>query len=178
MIPAPEDCHKDACVDSDQQFSRILRRWAALPHGQFNSRESNHDRLRSAIEYVMFGPVLERSSDSTLHGFWSDGVELVEWHVEDQSFYFGGACYYSDREARCQWLGPFELQIEYDGQNLDCPGSVDLRLGHRDLVDRISKQYPAGREFRLYSMAHCLYGSRPATLDGWAAHVNLTPYRT
>jgi hypothetical protein len=177
MIPTPEDCHKDACVDNDQQFSRILRRWAAQPLGQFSERDSNHERLRSAIEYRMFGPVLDRSPDSTLHEFWSDGVEFVEWQVSENCYYFGGTCYYSDGEARCQWLAPFELRIEYEKQNLDYPASVDLRFGHRDPANRISKQYPAGREFRLYALAHSLYGARPTTLADWAAHVNLSPYR-
>jgi hypothetical protein len=176
MIPTPEDCHKDVCSNADQQFARILRRWAALPYGEFSERESNHQRLRVAIEYQMFQRVLERSLDSTLHEYWSDGVEFVEWKVSECSYYFGGTCIFSDRHAQTMWLAPFELRIEYDPKEIDCPSSVDLRLGHRDPVDCISKRYKTGREYRLYALAHSLYGSRPQKTEDWAAHVNLTPY--
>lgn len=89
-IPTPEDCDKNACSNSDQQFSRILRRWAALPYGKFSECESNHQRLRVAIEYKMLGFVLKKSSDPTLHEFWSDGIEFVEWRINDLSYFFGG----------------------------------------------------------------------------------------
>jgi hypothetical protein len=177
MIPSPEDCSKESCRDAEQQFARVLRRWAALPYGEFNERESNHQSLRIAIEYQMFQRVLERSSDSTMHEYWSDGVEFVESKVLDCSYYFGGSCIFSDRHAQTMWLAPFELRIEYDPNDLDCPSSVDLRLGQRDPVDCISKRFKAGREYRLYALAHSLYGSRPQQVEDWAAHVYLNPYR-
>ncbi len=112
-----------------------------------------------------------------LHEFWCDGLDFVVWSRAEHSCFFGGACIYSDRHCNSEWLAPFELRIEYDEQDFDCPSSVDLRLGHADQSDQISKRYPSGRRYRLYAMAHCLYGSRPDSLSDWAIHVNLSPFR-
>lgn len=176
MTPTSKECHKDFCVSADQQFSRIVRRWAAEPLGQFEEGYSNHERLRSAIEYFI-QPILKQSPDESVHEFWSDGVELIESFASSTVYFFGGACIFSDRHANWMWLAPFELRMDYNPHATDCPSSVDLKLGHRDLNERISKQYPTGRKgYRLYAMSHCLYGNRPKSNENWAVHVNLSPY--
>ena len=176
MTPTRDECHKDACSSLDQQFSRILRRWSAEPFGEFDDDCSNHQKLRKAMEFFIC-PIIKRAPKAGLHEFWCDGLDFVVWSRAEHSCFFGGACIYSDRHCNSEWLAPFELRIEYDEQDFDCPSSVDLRLGHADQSDQISKRYPSGRRYRLYAMAHCLYGSRPDSLSDWAIHVNLSPFR-
>lgn len=175
MIPTPENCSKEACADPDQWFARILRRWVALPLGRFDERYSNHAWLRVAVERFVCH-IIETSNDSNWHGYWCDGVEFVEWKVDGNSYFFGGAGYISRPDAGPQWILPFELRIEYDSTNIDRPSSVDLRLGHRDPNNLFSERYPAGREHRLHAIAHYVYGDRPTLIGDWAIHVNLTPY--
>jgi hypothetical protein len=176
MFPTPADCHKDNCSDNDQQFSRIVRRWASDPLGQFGDRESNYQRLRVAVEFFIC-PVLKLSADATLHEYWCDGVDFVAWDSTDDNYNLGGACIISDRHCNTMWLAPFELDICYDQSLIDCPASVVLRLGHRDPEYLFSRKYPAGRQHRLFAMTHFLYGGRPTVDAGWAAHIVLDPYR-
>lgn len=176
MTPTPEECHKDACTSADQQFSRIVRRWATEPLGRFDEQSSNHERLRRALEFLI-QPILMQSPDSSVHEFWSDGIEIIEFSHSPMTYYFGGACVFSDRNSNAMWLAPFEMNINYELNELDRPRSVELKLGHRDPNDRLSRLYPSGRGgYRLYAMSHCLFGNRPKNNHDWAVYVNLLTY--
>lgn len=174
-MPTREDCRKESCSSADQQFSRILRRWGACPFGAFDDDTSNHHALRTATEFLI-GRVLKRSTDSTHHEYWCDGTYFVQTNHQDYHFYFGGACALSDRHANAIWLGPFELSLEYLPTDLEIPSSVTLRLGHICSEHTISRRYPTGRKYRLYAIAHSLFGERPNTECGWAVNITLCPY--
>lgn len=56
------------------------------------------------------------------------------------------------------------------------PTSVAFRLGHVCSEHTISRRFPAGRKYRLYAVAHSLFGERPTDEQGWAVNVTLCPY--
>ena len=85
MYPTADEGHNGNCSEADQQFSHILWRWAAEPFGFFDATESNHERVRTAIEFLI-GPLLKRSADASLHEFWCDGVDFVGFVVNDNRF--------------------------------------------------------------------------------------------
>jgi len=175
MIPSRDDCRKENCRSSDQQFSRILRRWQHEPLASFDDVASNHQALRVATEFLI-GSILKRSDNLLLHEYWCDGTDFVETSCDAHRYFLGGGCKFSDRYANAMWLAPFELSLNYSPIDLDMPSSLVLRLGHFGAEHTISKRYPTGRTYRLYAMAHALYGNRPTNDNDWAAVVRLDPY--
>ncbi|TWU49014.1 hypothetical protein Poly51_49180 [Rubripirellula tenax] len=173
--PTRDDCRTENCLNADEQFSRILHRWRDCPYGSFDDTTSNHEALRRATEFLI-GRVLKRSSNPSHHEYWCDGTDFVQTNRDDHRYYFGGACIFSDRHANAMWLGPFELSLAYSPTDFGMPTSVTLRLGHVCREHTISRRFPTGRTYRLYAIAHSLFGDRPSDDAGWAANVTLCPY--
>ncbi|MBX7104115.1 MAG: hypothetical protein K1X57_08530 [Gemmataceae bacterium] len=175
MYPTAAECHKDACSSGEQMLSRVLRRWLAEPHGFIDENTSNYRKLCILLMFLV-DSILDRSPDATLHEFWCDGVELVDWKIHEGSYSFGGACIYSDRQCNSMWLAPFRLELTY-AESGDVPSAVRLRLGHKSQDgDRICKRYKCGHQYRLHDMAAELYESHPSDDDQWAAVVDIDPY--
>ena len=174
--PTVDDCRKENCISADQQFSRILRRWRNGPFASFDDEKSNHQVLREAVEFLI-GRIVKRSKDLLHHEYWCDGAEFILASHENENYCFGGACIFSDRHANAMWLAPFELLLTYSPIELDIPSSVILRLGHVSDEHPISRRYPTGRTYRLYAIAHSLYGNRPSNDKGWAVNLTLCPYQ-
>lgn len=173
--PSREDCRKENCISADQQFARILRRWHAEPLALFDDDTSNHQALRVATEFLL-GRIFKQANNTLLHEYWCDGTDFVQMSSDQFTYFLGGGCIISDRHINTMWLAPFELSLAYTPNDLDKPSSLSLRLGHLDTEHTISRRYPSGQKYRLYAMAHALYGRRPIDDSEWAAIVLLDPY--
>ncbi len=176
MPPTPDDCHPDRCDSPDHRFARLVRLWHAEPFGLFSEYKSNHAVLRVATEFLICR-IIKRAANPALHEYWSDGVEFIEFSKNPTCYYFGGACIFSDRHCNWMWLAPYELTVHFATDTADMLSAVSLRLGHAAKDDPISKAYEVKRrEYRLYTMAHALYGARPNCDADWAVALDIDPY--
>ncbi len=174
QTPTREACQIENCDSNEQQDYRVLQLWLADPHGRFDVRSSNFDRVRSSLEF-MLGRLLRKSNETRIHEFWCDGVEIVEHVATADRFQFAGACIISDKEANTMWLAPFELSIEYR-EFEEWPSAAMVRVGHADASCTFDRSLPCSREHRLFALSHWIYGERPRSLSEWAISVELDPY--
>lgn len=172
--PTRESCDKENCASNEQQAYRVLQLWRKDPHGRFDQRSSNFDRVRTTLEH-MIGRILRHAEQTAFHEFWCDGVEIIEHEEEPERFQFAGACIISDKRASTMWLAPFELEVEYRS-NKEWPSAASMRIGHSHSADIFDRALPCNRAHRLHALSHWISGNRPADHQGWGMLVSLNPY--
>ena len=163
----------DDCKSIEQQRARVFRRWLADPEGTYNDRWDNLRLVKLAIEYWV-EPLLRQSGNTSLDGYWSDGVVYLECaNLVITDLQFSGVLVISERQIK-RGLAPFELGIQYESERDDAPTAVRLRLGERDADSPLSLATHEGPNRSLTAID--VYSRRPTADVEWAINLAFAPY--